>query len=132
MFVVGFCDDGWDNDAHFIEIFSEQGEFIGSTGFSYDNKAVKWSEKQFTNQDYKDIRGTPPPPWSGDVPNDVSYHEPLSSEEIIAEELSCLSFETVYYHEPLWSEEILWQSAVEIENEGSLIRYVLPKRTYGH
>jgi len=130
--VVGFCDDGWENNADFIEMFSEQGELIGATGFSYDDKAVKWSEKQFTNQDYIDIRGTAPPPWSGDVPNDVSYYEPLESEEILKENLSCLSFETLYYHEPLWSEEILWHSAVEIENEGAVIRYVLPKRTYGH
>lgn len=132
LFVVGFGDDAWENDVNFIEMFSEQGEFIGATSFSYDDKVVKWREKQFTNQDYTDIRGTAPPPWSGDVPNDVSDDEPLSSEEILAEHLSCLSFETLYYHEPLWSEEILWYSAVEIENEGAVIRYVLPKRTYGY
>jgi hypothetical protein len=128
LFVVGLCDDGWENNARFIEIFAEQGEFIGATDLNYD--AVKWSEKQFTNRDYTDIRGEPPPPWSGDVPNEVSYHEPLSSEEILDENLSCLSFENVYYHEPLWSEEMLWRSAVEIENEGSVIRYVLHEKTY--
>jgi hypothetical protein len=130
LFVVGLCDDGWENNARFIEIFAEQGEFIGATGLDYD-RAVKWREKQFTNQDYRDIRGEPPPPWFGDVPNDVSYDEPLSSEEIIEENLSCLSFETVYYHEPLWSEEILWQCAAKIENEGAIIRYILPNKTYG-
>ena len=86
LFVVGFCDDGWENDVDFIEIFSAQGEFIGSTRFSYSDKAVEWREKQFTNQDYTDIRGCAPPPWLADVPNDVSYHEPLSPEEILAED----------------------------------------------
>lgn len=128
LFVLGLGDDGWENTARFIEIFAEQGEFIGATHLYYD-AAVKWSEKQFTNQDYRDMRGEPPPPWSGDIPNDVSYQEPLSSKEIIDENLSCLSFETIYYHQPLWSEELLWKSAVEIENEGSVIRYVLYEKT---
>ncbi|MEG3859357.1 hypothetical protein [Microcoleus sp. herbarium12] len=128
LFVVGLCDDGWENNAMFIEIFAEQGEFIGATDL-YCDRAVQWREKQFTNQDYRDNRGEPPPPWSGDIPNDVSCDEPLSSAEILAENLSCLSFETVYYHEPLWSEEMLWLSAIKIENEGAVIRYVLPDKT---
>jgi hypothetical protein len=130
LFVVGLCDDGWENNVRCLEIFAEQGEFIGATDLNYD-RAVKWREKQFTNQDYRDNRGDIPPPWSGDIPNDVSYHEPVSSQEILHENLSCLSFETVYYHEPLWSEEMLWQCAAEIEKEGAVIRYVLPDKTYG-
>ncbi|MEG3928694.1 MULTISPECIES: hypothetical protein [unclassified Microcoleus] len=130
LFVVGLCDDGWENNARFIEIFAQKGEFLGATDL-YCDRAVKWREKQFTNQDYRDIRGEPPPPWSGDIPNDLSYREPLSSEEILDENLSCLSLETLYYHEPLWSEEMLWQSAIKIENEGAVIRYVLPAQTYG-
>ncbi|MEG3845484.1 hypothetical protein QT971_00350 [Microcoleus sp. herbarium19] len=31
LFVVGLCDDAWENNTSFIEIFAEQGEFIGAT-----------------------------------------------------------------------------------------------------
>ncbi|WP_219907669.1 hypothetical protein [Aphanothece hegewaldii] len=31
LFILGFGDDGWDNDANFIEVFDEQGEFIGAS-----------------------------------------------------------------------------------------------------
>jgi hypothetical protein len=89
------------------------------------DRNVKWREKQFTNQDYRYITGEPPPPWLGDIPNDVPYDQAsLSPEKILEENLSCLSFETAYYHEPLWSEEMLWQSAIEIENEAGVIRYI--------
>lgn len=126
LFVVGLGDDGWENNTMFIEIFAEQGEFIGATDL-YCDREVKWREKQFTNQDYRDIRGESPPPWSGDVPKDVPYDKPLSLEE----DMACISFETLYYDEPLWSEEMFWLSAIEIENEGAVIRYVLPAQTYG-
>lgn len=126
LFVVGLCDDAWENNTSFIEIFAEQGEFIGATDL-YCYRGVKWREKQFTNQDYRDIRGEPPPPWSGDVPNDVPYDKALSLED----DLACISFETVYYHEPLWSEEMFWQCATEVENEGNVIRYVLGDKNFG-
>ncbi|NJR21228.1 MAG: hypothetical protein HC786_03110 [Richelia sp. CSU_2_1] len=36
LFVVGLCDDAWQNDTRFIEIFAEQGEFIGATDLYCD------------------------------------------------------------------------------------------------
>ncbi len=124
LFVAGLCDDGWENNTSFIEIFSEGGEFIGATDL-FSGRAVKWRETQFTNQDYQYITGEPPPPWPRDISNDISYDEPLSPEAMLAENLSCLSLEIVYYYEPFWSEEMLWQSAVKIEYEGAVIRYVV-------
>jgi hypothetical protein len=99
LFHEGISDDAWDNDTSLVEVFTEPGEFVGATHFSYD-EPVKWIEKQFTHEDCRDGRtGENPPPWSGDTPS------------------------AVYYHEPLWTENMLIQEGAEIEEEGTVIRY---------
>ncbi len=101
LFHEGVSDDAWDNDTSLVEVFTEQGEFVGATDFPYD-KPVKWIEKQFTHQDCRDgKRFEPPPSWSGDNPD------------------------AVYYHEPLWTEDMLIQAGAKIEEEGTVIRYFL-------
>ncbi|SKB12799.1 conserved hypothetical protein [Planktothrix sp. PCC 11201] len=83
LFHQGVSEDAWDNDTSLVEVFTEQGEFVGATHFS-DDKPVKWIERQFTHQDCRDgKRGDPPPPWSGDDPNAVYYNEPLWTEEML-------------------------------------------------
>ncbi len=100
LFHIGISDDAWDNDTSLVEVFAEQGEFVGATHFSY-NESVKWIEKQFTHEDCRNGKtGDPPPPWAGDDPNGV------------------------YYHEPLWTEDMLIQEGAEIEEEGTVVRYV--------
>lgn len=100
LFHEGISEDAWDNDTSLVEVFTEQGEFVGATHFSY-NESVKWIEKQFTHEDCRDGRmGEPPPPWPGDNPD------------------------AVYYHEPLWTEDMLIQEGAKIEEEGTVVRYV--------
>lgn len=101
LFHAGVSDDAWDNDTSFVEIFAQQGDFVGATHFSYD-ETVKWIEKQFTHEDCRDgKRGEPSPPWSED------------------------DTDAVYYNEPLWTEDMLIQAGAEIEEEGTIIRYRL-------
>lgn len=102
LVIQGYVDDGWDNSGSFIEIFDEQGQFLGAGRCEHECKyletaAIKWLERQLNGRDLS----TPSPPWIGDEPE----AQPAS--------------------EPMWSEEILSQHAVKIEREGSIIRYVM-------
>ncbi|MCU0547341.1 MAG: hypothetical protein MUE44_35145 [Oscillatoriaceae cyanobacterium Prado104] len=48
LFVAGLCDDGWENNTSFIEIFTDRGEFVGATDLFFDRN-VQWREKQFNS-----------------------------------------------------------------------------------
>jgi hypothetical protein len=97
LFHVGITEDAWDNDTHLVEIFAEQGEFV----FCYGDTEM-WGAKQFTHKNCRNGKtNEPPPPWSGDDPD------------------------AVYYGEPLWTEDMLRQEGAEIEEEGTVIRYLL-------
>lgn len=97
LLVQGYVDDGWDNSGWFIEVFDEQGQFLGAGRCNYETVEIKWLERQLNNDDFN----SGSPPWIGDEPKS----QPAS--------------------EPIWSEELLSQYAVKIEHEGSVIRYVI-------
>ncbi len=104
LFHEGISDDAWDNDTSLVEIFTEQGQFVGATDILFDKLGkMKWREKQFIHEDCRDgTKGGFPPPWTGDEP------------------------ESVYYHEPLWTEKMLIEQGAKIEKQGKIIRYSLP------
>lgn len=102
LLIQGYVDDGWDNSGSFIEVFDQQGRFLGSGRCEpqckyLDTEAIKWLERQLNGRDLYQ----PSPPWIGDEPENQTASEPI------------------------WSEEILSQQAVKIEREGSIIRYVM-------
>ncbi|MEH2232913.1 MAG: hypothetical protein V7K71_25340 [Nostoc sp.] len=96
LLIQGYVDDGWDNSGRFIEIFDQQGDFLGAGRCRYEG--VKWLSRQLNGKDFY----TPAPPWVGDEPR----VQPAS--------------------EPRWSTEFLSQYAVNIEHKGSVTRYMLP------
>ncbi|MEG4286457.1 hypothetical protein QUB68_25335 [Microcoleus sp. A006_D1] len=102
ILIQGYVDDGWDNSGSFIEVFDQQGQFLGSGRCDRECKyletfAIEWLERQLNGRDLS----TSSPPWIGDEPEGQAASEPM------------------------WSEEILSQHAVKIEREGSIIRYVI-------
>lgn len=100
LLIQGYVDDGWDNSGSFIEVFDEQGQFLGAGCCDRECKhtgAIKWLERQLNGRDLS----MHSPPWIGDEPES----QPVS--------------------EPMWSEEILSQHAVKIDREGSIIRYIM-------
>ncbi|OUL23803.1 hypothetical protein [Nostoc sp. 106C] len=96
LLIQGYVDDGWDNSGRFIEIFDQQGDFLGAG--RCHNEGVEWLSRQLNGQDFY----TPAPAWVGDEPG-----VQLASE-------------------PIWSTEFLSQYAVNIEHKGSVTRYMLP------
>lgn len=100
LFHAGISHDGWDNDTSLVEIFAEEGEFVGATHFGYD-ESVNWIEKQFTHEDCRDGRtGDFPSPWVGDDADAWDYGA-------------------------LWSENMLIQKGARIENKGTVTHYSL-------
>jgi hypothetical protein len=84
LFHNGVCADAWDNSTRLVEIFAEQGEFVGGTHSIYDG-AVDWIEEQFTHEDCRDGRTNAfPPPWPGDD-SDARDYGALWSESILIE-----------------------------------------------
>lgn len=97
---AGISHDAWDNDTSLVEIYAEQGEFVGGTHFSY-NGAVNWTDKQFTHEDCRDGNTNDfPPPWVGDDSDAWDYGA-------------------------LWSENMLRQEGARIEEKGTITRYSL-------
>jgi hypothetical protein len=74
LFHLGIIDDAWDNDTNLVEIFNEQGDFIGGI------EGIRWSEEPFTHKDCRNGRtGAHPPPWSGDIHSE----KPFWTEELL-------------------------------------------------
>lgn len=102
IFHLGICDDAWDNsNTQVIEIFNEQGEFIDATNSNCSIASMKWNDKPFAREYFRNGKtGDPPPPWIGDDPH------------------------ALYHGEPLWTEKILIEKGAHIEEKGTIIRYV--------
>ncbi|MEH2211023.1 hypothetical protein [Nostoc sp.] len=96
LLIQGYVDDGWDNSGRFIEIFDKQGDFLGAGRCHYEG--VEWLSRQLNGKDFY----TPAPPWVGDEPGVQTASEPR------------------------WSTEFLLQYSVNIEQKGSVTRYMLP------
>ena len=94
----GYVDDGWDNSGWFIEIFDEQGSFLGAGRCDYETGEIEWLERQLNGADFN----SGSPAWIGDEP------------------------ETQPAHQPVWSEELFLQHGATVEQQGSVIRYVMP------
>lgn len=95
LLIPGFVDDGWDNAGRFIEVFDEQGEFLGAGHCHYEG--VEWMDRQLKGDDFF----TPAPPWIGDT-SDVQNS-----------------------YKPMWSEELLLSEyGARVETQGSIIRYI--------
>jgi hypothetical protein len=102
LLIRGLLDDGWDNSGSWIEIFDEQGEFLGSGMFG--DEAIFWQDRPLNGEDFN----TPAPPWISDEV-ELKVIRPKWADEV----------------NPFWSEEILTQYAVSIEHEGTKIRYIM-------
>jgi hypothetical protein len=90
-----------DSYTNSVEIYNEQGQFIDAPPSDHGIWNIKWREKPFTHEDCRtDKTGAPPPPWPEDDPYGVSHDEPW------------------------WTEEMLIREGAEIEEEGSVTRYV--------
>lgn len=80
----GHMNDGWDNAGTLIEVYSEQGELVGSGSFYFCEEtrgnAIKWSDERLCGKSYM----TPAPPWPLD-PSEEKYD--------------------VYQRVPIWSEK---------------------------